>query len=271
MILRHWPTQMNTTINEVEKQQEKNQVHLMYHRRVPQKKQNPKIVVKNREGIPPENLDDGGDKDPTRKTIEKSHIVHTSIKRKREVQKEGQELPEVEVSPKDMEVDDMIEEPNWEEQRMIKSRVIAEELASQEPKIFEEESVTFHHTAYNKNSKKLLIEKVNLKNKKVSEKWKSKIDFHGVKPSKIIQFHEATREALKESIDDIEKENLILKEKVKELEKYFLPRPLFIEPITVIQPLCSLEDVPETSSRLKGSSSLLMVVRKYIGDSIKKR
>jgi hypothetical protein len=92
-----------------------------------------------------------------------------------------------------------------------------------------------------------------------------------VKPSKIIQFHEETGESLKESIDDIEKENLILKEKVKELEKYFLPRPLFIEPITTIQPLCSLEDVPETSSRLKGSSSLLVVIRKYIGDSIKKR
>jgi hypothetical protein len=86
-----------------------------------------------------------------------------------------------------------------------------------------------------------------------------------------MEFHEATSEALKYSIDEIEKENLILKEKVKELEKYFLPRPLFVEPITTIQPLCSLEDVPETSSRLKGSSSLLMVVRKYIGDNIKRR
>jgi hypothetical protein len=50
---------------------------------------------------------------------------------------------------------------------------------------------------YNRNSKKMLIEKVNMKNKKVSEKWKSEIDFHGVAPSKIVQFHEATREALK--------------------------------------------------------------------------
>jgi hypothetical protein len=63
---------------------------------------------------------------------------------------------------------------------------------------------------------------------------------------------------------------LILKERIKELEKYLLPKPLFVEPITVIQPMCSLEDVPETSSRLKGSSSLLVAVRKYIGDSIKK-
>jgi hypothetical protein len=64
----------------------------------------------------------------------------------------------------------------------------------------------------------LLIEKVNLKNKKVLKKWKSEIDFQGVKPSKVMEFHEATSEALKYSIDEIEKENLILKEKVKELE-----------------------------------------------------
>jgi hypothetical protein len=30
-----------------------------------------------------ENLDDGGDKDPTEKTMEKSHVVHNSIKRKK--------------------------------------------------------------------------------------------------------------------------------------------------------------------------------------------
>jgi len=150
----------------------------------------------------------------------------------------------------------MIEDLSWAEQRLIKRRVIDKELASQEIEIFEEEYLTFHHATFNKNSKKLLIEKVNLKDKNVSGKWKSEINFHGVKPSKIVQFHEATRESLKESIDDIEKENLILKEKVKVLEICFLPGPLFVEPITAIQPLCSLEDVPETSSRLKGSSSL---------------
>jgi hypothetical protein len=85
-----------------------------------------------------------------------------------------------------------------------------------------------------------------------------------------VEFHEVNGEALKYSIDDIEKENLILKENVNDLEKYLLPRPLFFEPITAIQRLCSLVDVLETSSRLKGSSSLLMV-RKYIGYGIKSR
>ena len=72
-----------------------------------------------------------------------------------------------------MEVDNVIEEPSWEEQRIIETRVIAEELVSQEPYIFEEESITLNHATYHESSKKMLIEKVNLKNKKVSEKWKS--------------------------------------------------------------------------------------------------
>jgi hypothetical protein len=37
---------------------------------------------------------------------------------------------------------------------------------------------------------------------------------------------------------------LVLKERIKELEKYLIPKPLFVEPITAIQPMFSLEDVP---------------------------
>jgi hypothetical protein len=44
---------------------------------------------------------------------------------------------------------------------------VVEELACEEPLVFEEELVTLHHASFNKNSKKLQIEKVNLKNKKV--------------------------------------------------------------------------------------------------------
>jgi len=38
---------------------------------------------------------DGGDKYPTKMIVEKSHIVLVSIKRKSEIQKEGQETLEV--------------------------------------------------------------------------------------------------------------------------------------------------------------------------------
>jgi hypothetical protein len=65
-------------------------------------------------------------------------------------------------------------------------------MVTQEPTIFKEDSVTLHHTTDNRNSKKMLIQKVNMKNKKVFEKWNLEIDFNGVAPSKIVQFDEAT-------------------------------------------------------------------------------
>jgi hypothetical protein len=76
---------------------------------------------------------------------------------------------------------------------------------------------------------------------------------------------------LKESVCNIEKENLILKEKIKELETTLIPKPLFVEPLTTIQPTLTLEDVQKATSKLKGSSSLLLAVRKYVGDGIQKR
>jgi hypothetical protein len=88
-----------------------------------------------------------------------------------------------------MDVDELIEEPSWSAQRLLETREIVEALITQEPKIFKEEFVTLHHAAYNRESKKLLLEKVNTRNKKSSEKWKSSIDFDGVAPSKIAQFH----------------------------------------------------------------------------------
>jgi hypothetical protein len=43
-----------------------------------------------------------------------------------------------------MEVDVVIGEPDWVEKRLIENREIIEELACQEPVVFEEESVTLH-------------------------------------------------------------------------------------------------------------------------------
>jgi hypothetical protein len=47
-------------------------------------------------------------------------------------------------------------------------------------------------------------------------------------------------------------------------------KPLFVEPLTAIQPTLTLEDVRERNNKLKGSSSLLLAVRKYVGDGIQK-
>jgi hypothetical protein len=49
----------------------------------------------------------------------------------------------------------------------------------------------------------------------VSKKGNYEIDLHGIKPSKIEEFHKETREALNSSIDEIGIEIQILKEKNK--------------------------------------------------------
>jgi hypothetical protein len=75
---------------------------------------------------------------------------------------------------------------------------------------------------------------------------------------------------LKESIFNIEKEKLILKGKIKELEAALIPRPFFFETLNTIQPTLTLEDIPKSSSKWKGSSSLLLAIRNYVGDGIQK-
>jgi hypothetical protein len=52
--------------------------------------------------------------------------------------------------------------------------------------------MTLHHSTFNKNSIKLIIQKINAKNKKIQEKWNSELNFNGVPPSNIIEIHEAT-------------------------------------------------------------------------------
>jgi hypothetical protein len=38
-----------------------------------------------------------------------------------------------------------------------------------------------------------------------------------------------------------------------------------------MQPILELEEIPKSKYKYKGSSSLLQVVRKYVGDAIQKR
>jgi hypothetical protein len=113
---------------------------------------------------------------------------------------------------------------------LLETREIVDAIITQDPKIFEEESVTLHHAAYNHETKKLLLEKVNTKNKRSSERWKSSIDLDGV----IANFHGATGEALKQSVLNMEKENSELKKRIKELEVALVPEPLFLEPLSSI-------------------------------------
>jgi hypothetical protein len=53
-----------------------------------------------------------------------------------------------------MDVDELIEEPSWSEQRLLETPGIIESLVTQGSMTFEEESITFNHAAYNRVSKK---------------------------------------------------------------------------------------------------------------------
>jgi hypothetical protein len=59
-------------------------------------------------------------------------------------------------------------------------------LDTQDPIIFEEESLTLHGAMFDKKSRKMVIEKINAKSKNIQGKLNSKIDFNGVPPSKIV-------------------------------------------------------------------------------------
>jgi hypothetical protein len=80
------------------------------------------------------------------------------------------------------------------------------------------------------------------KNKKIQEKWSSYFEFKGVTPSRVVEFHEATRESLKISIGDIKNKNSNLKDRVRELENTLMPPPLFGSPISIYIPLEVLKE-----------------------------
>jgi hypothetical protein len=55
-----------------------------------------------------------------------------------------------------------------------------------------------------------------------------------------------------------------LKKRINKLEDALFPKPLFVEPISAIWPLNVLEDTLESSSILKGVSSLLTNIKRYV-------
>jgi hypothetical protein len=65
--------------------------------------------------------------------------------------------------------------------------------------------------------------------------------------------------------------NANLKERIKELETALMPPLIIAIPITTMKPWKTSDDTPESNSKLKGTSSLRVVVREYIGKNIQKR
>jgi hypothetical protein len=108
-----------------------------------------------------------------------------------------------------------------------------------------------HNTKYNKEAKKLQIEKNHVKNKKVTEKWSSEVDVSIVGPSGILKLHLTIGDALAHSITEQELENIRLKKRISELEDALSPRPLFVEPLSIMVPKIVPQDTLGTSSKVK--------------------
>jgi len=121
-----------------------------------------------------------------------------------------------------------------------------------------------HSALFEKGLKKLVFENFHLNNKKVQGKSSLGLDLNGVPMYKIIQIHESMGEDLM-SIDEMENENLTLKERIKYLENVLIPPPIFSNPITKMKPWKSSDGTPKSSSRLRGTLGLLVDVIKYVG------
>ena len=119
----------------------------------------------------------------------------------------------------------------------------------------EEESFAFQRSIFGGESKKLIIEKRDVKNKK--GKSRSEINLHNMHPYHISQIHRATRDALDNSISGLETKNIMLKERIKELEANLMPLPLFSTPLAMVG---STALVP----KLKGSASLITSAQSYV-------
>jgi len=85
-----------------------------------------------------------------------------------------------------------------------------------ETEIFDDdESFIFQSIVFYNESKKLIIEKRDVRNKK--GKSRSEINLRNMQSSQISRLHRATRDSLDDSIGGIEAENARLKDQIKEL------------------------------------------------------
>jgi hypothetical protein len=220
-----------------------------------------------------ENSGDGDDPNHPKKSVERPHKLPINKRKRKNNQQEVEEvIPDEEFLLEDMELDANIEDIEFpdDEQRVQQSREVAVELVTQEPVFYEEESLTLHSALFDKDLKKLVFERVNSKGKRIQEK-DTELDLNGVPHREFPEFIKLLGDTLEVSVDEMEAKNARLKERIKELECALMPPPIFLSPIATIQPGRNPNGTPESSLKLKGTSSLLVAVRRFVGENIKKR
>jgi hypothetical protein len=137
--------------------------------------------------------------------------------------------------------------------------------------LFEQHSLTLHNTQYNKHERKLHIDKVSVKNRKVVHKSRSVVDVSGVGPSGLMKLHHSTGDALFDSISDQELQTIKLKKRISELEEALTPKPLFAQPLAILSAEQTPPSTPGTSKPIRKVLQLLNGVRGYVAENINKR
>lgn len=79
---------------------------------------------------------------------------------------------------------------------------------------FQKESITLHHPSYEKESRKLSLQYTSVKGKWVVGKWGLEIDIKNDNPKGVMELHRETGESLAYTVDDQEKENVRMKQRV---------------------------------------------------------
>jgi hypothetical protein len=90
-------------------------------------------------------------------------------------------------------------------------------------------------------------------------------------PSKLSSIHRVTGDTLNVSIAHMEEENDQLKERIKEFEAALMPPPILVSLVTMFHPGKGIQENLESSSRVKGISSLIMTIFHFVEQNIKKR
>jgi hypothetical protein len=206
----------------------------------------------------------GGDKNLPPGNIERSHKIPLK-KRKNIVQEEEENNVESDInrfSLKDMELKADIEKmfPNIDHPVGTTHQNQSLEIAENEI-FYEEESFVFERVVFESESKKLIIEKSDVNNKK--GKSHSEVILRNMCPSQISRIHNATRDAYDNSICGLEEENIKLKERIKELEETLMPLPVLSIPLAIFKPAMH-------TTKIKGSSILLTSSKSYVENNVKK-
>jgi hypothetical protein len=208
----------------------------------------------------------GGEKNPpSSERIESSHKLPLKKKRNNVVQEEGGHCIENGInnfSLEDMELEENIEKtfPTIDQPGNMahqnSSLIIENETFN------EEESFASQRGVFDKESKKLIIEKSDMKNKKGESR--SEVDLKDMCSSQISRIHREIKDVLDDSIGGLEAENTKFKERIKELEDALMTLPLLSSPLSIVRPTTPIV-------KLKGSSSLLTLESIYVETNIKKK